>query len=126
MKSLGMLLNSAGKTEILRMLMHQSTLVGLRQAARYSGIHPHSAEVALAALVRQGLARRTRTPGRILYELVKDHEDVPILEAVFDAAEIGFIKARGRALDDRARQILPFIAAAAGMIKRGRESCHVD
>ncbi|MEI6788488.1 MAG: helix-turn-helix domain-containing protein [bacterium] len=125
MKTLGELLNSEGKTEILRVLVHQPGPVGLRQAARLAGIHPHSAEVALSALVRTGLVKHRRSPHRARYELVRNHEDAAVLEAVFLAATNGFIAAQRRTLDERARQLLPFIKEATTLIARARESHHV-
>jgi DNA-binding IclR family transcriptional regulator len=125
MKRLGRLLNSEGKTEILRVLVYQPGPVGLRQAARLAGVHPHSAEVALSALVRSGLVKYRRSPHRARYELVRDHEDAAVLEAVFLAATNGFIAKQRRILDERARQLLPFIKEAVTMIARARESHHV-
>lgn len=125
MKTLGRLLCSEGKTEILRVLVYQPGPVGLRQAARLAGIHPHSAEVALSALVRKGLVKHGRSPHRARYELVRTHEDAAVLEAVFLAATSGFIAAQRRTLDARARQILPFIKQAVKMIDRARKSHHV-
>jgi DNA-binding MarR family transcriptional regulator len=125
MKTLGKLLTSEGKTEILRVLVYQSEPVGLRQAARLARIHPHSAEVALSALVGAGLVKYRRSPHRARYELVRNHEDVAVLEAVFQAATNCFIAAQRRTLDERARQLLPFIKQTVTMIARARESHHV-
>lgn len=125
MKTLGKLLNSEAKTEILRVLVYQSGPVGLRQAARLAGIHPHSAEVALSALVRTGLVKHRRSPHRARYELVRNHADAAVLEAVFLAATRCSIAAQRRTLDERARQLLPFIEQAVIMIARSRECHHV-
>lgn len=125
MKTLGSLLSSAGKTELLRALIYQQGSVGLRQVARIAAIHPHSAEMALDALVREGLVRRRRTSTRVLYEMVWSHEDVTVLKDVFAAAETGFIRARSCILAERARSLLPFIKQATRMITHSRESRHV-
>lgn len=125
MKTLGMLLNSAGKTEILRALMYQPGLVGLRQVARIARVHPHSAELALAALIRDGLVKSRKIRNGALYELERSHEAANVLEAVFTAAAQGFTQARSRTLNDRSKSILPFIRQAGKLIARARESRHV-
>ena len=125
MKTLGMLLNSAGKTEILRALMYQPGPVGLRQVARIASVHPHSAELALAALTRDGLVKRRNVRNGALFELERSHEAINVLESVFTAAAKGFAQARSRTLNDRSKSILPFIKQACRMIRRARESRHV-
>jgi len=125
MKTLGMLLNSAGKTEILRALVYQSGPVGLRQVARIASVHPHSAELALAGLTRDGLVKRRNVGNRALFELERSHEVADVLEAVFTAAANGFTKARSLTLNDRAKSIFPFIKQARTMITRARKSRHV-
>ena len=124
MKTLGQLLASAGRTEILRALMCQPGPVGLRQVARIAGVHPHSAEVALAGLVRERLVKRRRTATRALYQLNTSHADFAVLEAVFLAAARAVTSARSRLLDERAKSILPFIRQANRMLARARETRH--
>lgn len=118
-------MGTASQTEILRALSYQPGSVGLRQVARIAGIHPHSAELALAALVRDGLVRRRRTAARVLYTLNRKREEAGILESVFMAAANGFIQARGRTLNQRARSILPFVNEASRLIHRARKTRHV-
>ena len=125
MKTLGMLLNSAGKTEILRALLYQPGSVGLRQVARIASVHPHSAELALAALTRDGLVKRKNVRNGARFELEWSHESALVLEAVFTAAAKGFTQARSRTLNDRSKSILPFIKEAGKMIARARENRHV-
>ena len=125
MKTLGLLLGSAGQTEVLRALMHQPGPVGLREVSRIAGVHPHSAELAFAALIRKGLVVRKKTASRVLYVMNRSHEDAVVLEAVFSAANQGFIRARSRLLNERARIILPFIGQASRMLASARESRHV-
>lgn len=125
MTRLGSLLSSAARTEILRALACQPGPVGVRQVAHLAGVHPHSAELALAALVREKRVRRTRTPARPVYEWNRTHPDAPVLEAVFAAAALGFIAARRPLWDKRAGSILPFIRRATRMLARARESRHV-
>jgi DNA-binding transcriptional regulator YhcF (GntR family) len=125
MKTLGMLLDSEAKTEILRALMYQPGPVGLRQVARIAGVHPHSAEVALAALARDGVVKCKRTAGRFSCQWVHRHDDSVVLEAVFTAAAHGFIERRSRTLEARAKTLLPFIKITTRMINRARGTRHV-
>jgi predicted ArsR family transcriptional regulator len=124
MRTLGTLLNSAAKTEVLRALACQPGEVRLRQLSRIAGVHPHSAELALAALIRDGLVMRRLTSSSTLYKLIRDHEDAAVLDAVFAAAANGFIKARSRSLNERARSLLPFFRQATRMLDLARESRH--
>jgi hypothetical protein len=93
--------------------------------ARIAGVHPHSAELALAGLIRERLVKRERTPSRVLYTLIREHADVPVLEAVFTAAAQVSIKARSRSLNERARAILPLVRQATRMLACARESRRV-
>lgn len=122
MKTLGTLLASPARTEILRALVCQPDMVGLRQVARIAGVHPHSAELALAGMVKEDLVRRTRTPTRALYKLNRNHADVPVLEAVFLAAARAVTIERSRTLAERSMSILPFIGQANRMIANARRS----
>ncbi len=125
MKTLGSLLGSAGRSEILRTLLYQPGAVGLREAARIAGVHPHTAELALAALVREGLVRRNKTAARTLYEFNAGHPAQPVLAGVFAAAAQGFIKAHSPLLNERARSLLPFIRQATRMVAQARGSRRV-
>jgi len=115
MNKLGMLLGSSARTEILRVLAYQPEPIGLRHLARLAGVHPHSAEVALVSLVREKLVKRSRQRKRPLYRLAQGQPDVSVLRAVFRAAEREITRARSRALEKRARSILPFIREATMM-----------
>jgi len=122
---LGALLASPARIEVLRALVCQPGSAGLRQVARIAGVHPHSAELALAGLIRERLVKRERTPSRVLYTLIREHADVPVLEAVFTAAAQVSIKARSRSLNERARAILPLVRQATRMLACARESRRV-
>lgn len=117
MKKLGQLLGSAARTELLRVLVHCPGPVGLRHAAGLAGVRARSAELALRALVEEGIVRR-RQAGGPLYELNRSHPDIAVLEAVFEAARCAELKRRTAALQERAAAILPFIAEANRMLAR--------
>jgi len=125
MKRLGDLLSSAARTELLRVLVCQPGAVGLRPAARLAGIHPHSAELALAGLIGDKLVKRRTGSAGPAYELNRRHADLPVLEAVFAAAAQAGIAARRPSLQLRARRILPFIRQATRMLAHARETRHV-
>jgi hypothetical protein len=125
MKTLGKLLSSAGKTEVMRALMRQPAPAGLRELSRIAGVHPYSAVQVFETLVPAGLVLRKKMPFRDLYMLNRSHKDAAVLTAVFDAADQGFIRARNRLLHKRARTILPFIKEARRMQASVTESRHV-
>ncbi len=120
MKTLGRLLGSAARTDILRVLSRATTPIGLRHIARLADVYPRSAQLALDALVREALVTRTRVGQRRLYAVNQDHPDVPVLRAVFAAAELAGIRARNRAIQDRARKILPAIRDATRLLRNTR------
>lgn len=120
MKRLGTVLSSSARTEILRALYYQAVPIGLRPLARIAGILPRSAEVALAALVEEGVVCATRDATGPQYALNQSHADFALLEAVFTAATRAAIASRCRGLGPRAACILPFIRETEGMVARGR------
>jgi len=125
MKSLGQLLGSAARTDVLRVLNCQPEAVGLRHVARIAGVHPRSAELALAGLVREHLVMRKRTGSRVLYSMNRGHPDTPILESVFEAAAQEAIRQRRPTLQIQAGTILPFIRQATRMLAIARKNRHV-
>ncbi len=125
MKTLGAILGSAARTDILRVLYYQPDPVGLRYLARIAGVHPHSAELALEKLIHDGLVVYNQIKLRKLYELNSEHLDTAILKSVFDASEHVSIKLRNNNLNKRATCILPFIAEASYMISHARRCKHV-
>lgn len=120
MKTLGKLLGSAARTDVLRTLLCQPRPVGLRPLARIAGVHPHSAEVALRTLIAEELVVRTVVGKRPMYEMNRRHPDVDVLRAVSDAAALALIRQRRSALQLRARAILPFIREAERMLVHAR------
>lgn len=125
MKSLGKVLGSGARTDVLRALHYQRRPVGLRHLAMVAGVHPHSAELALAALEREGLVLLKKTSLRSLYALNRRHREAGRLKAVFDAAERASIQVHNSVLHQRARAILPFIEEAAEMRASARRSQRV-
>lgn len=120
MKALGDVFGSRAKTEILRALHYQPEVVGLRQLARTAGVRVRSAELALHALVKDGLVRRRRASSRVFYALERRHPLAAVLAAVFDAAATAAIRANRRALGKRAKRILPFIRQAHRLLSHVR------
>lgn len=120
MKTLGRLLGSAARTDVLRALNCQPSPLGLRPLARLAGVHPHSAELALAALLREGLVQRVGSGARPTYAMDRSHPDAAFLQAVLDAASLALVRQRRALLQKRARPILPFIREAEGMLNHAR------
>ena len=120
MRSLGQILGSAARTNILRILWHQSRPVGLRHVARLAGVQPRSADLALQALVREGRVTCRRSPGRNFYRLNRRHPEATILDAVFEAADRARNAAGLGRLNEWAKSILPFIEDSGAMRERTR------
>jgi len=125
MRTLGSILGSASRTDILRVLYYQPEPVGLRYLARIAKVHPRSAELALKALLLEDFVVHKRTATRALYELNRDQPDAFVLKAVFDASAHTAMVLRNRSLDRRAYTILPFIAEASRMLEHARRRRHV-
>lgn len=102
------------------MLTHHPHPVGLRYVARLANIHPHSAELALAGLVRDNLVTRSCPASRPQYALNREHAAFPLLKAVFRSAAEVTIGERGQTLADRAKTILPFIEKSRRMFARAK------
>lgn len=116
------MLGSVARSEILRALAYQPEPVGLRYVARLGGVHPHSAERALAGLVREGLVTRTRRCARPVYAIDPENAEVGILKAAFDAAAAAQARVRAGNLAGRARTLLPFIEETVRLMSRARRS----
>ena len=121
MKTLGRLLGSSARTDILRALCYQTEAVGLRQAARISGVLPHSADLALQGLVREKLVTCVKSAARNAYRLNHHHPDSSVLLAMFDAAARAKRDAQHPALNRRALTLLPFIEEAGAMLSHARK-----
>jgi len=124
-KTLGHILGSAARTDLLRALYYQPEPVGLRQLAVIAGVYPRSAELALAKLTDEKLVLREKTASRTFFSLDRSHPDAMVLGAVFNASERAATALRNRSLDQRARAVLPFIEEASRMIRRARKQSHV-
>lgn len=107
------------------MLYHQPGAVGLRQLAGVAGIHPHSAELALAALLREKLVSRRRASRRMLYQMNREHPDAVLLAVIFTASAQAMMAQRRSSLNLRAQTILPLIEELGSMLACARGSLHV-
>lgn len=125
MKTLGTLLSSATRTDILRALMYQPAPAGLRPLARIAGALPRSATLAINALVEEGLVKRTNHASGPSYAFNRMHPDAGVLIAVFTAAARAVTGSRCRTLAPRASGMLLFIREAGRMLTRAKGSRHV-
>ena len=110
---------------MLRALYYQAKPVGLRSLARLAEVHPHSAERMLKELVKEGVVRRSITGSRAMYRKNTAHHDWYTLKAVFTAADESVRKVRAGQLNERAKNLLPFMEEAHAMLKEARGSQHV-
>lgn len=125
MNTLAQLLGSAGRTEVLRTLIHLAEPTGIRQVARIAGVHPHTAELVLGDLVQEGLATRRKSGRNVAFTLVRHHPGIVVLESAFKAADDAMAGTNSVKLSERAARILPFIRESTRMINRAREQRHV-
>jgi hypothetical protein len=125
MTSPGNILGGSARFEILRALHYQHDAVGLRHVARLAGVHPHSAERMLKALVDEGVVVRSRTRTRTWFQPNHDHADWRILSPVFEAADRATRELQAESLTGRAKTILPFVEEAGAMLKKARKRTHV-
>ncbi len=125
MKSLGNIFGTVARTDVLRALYYQPEPVGLRYLARIADIHPHSAELALAALVCEQLVIYGKDGKRKLYKLNMHHEYYVFLATVFTALERLYVKQNNNNLNKHAYKILPFIEEASHLIAYAKGGLHV-
>ena len=110
---------------MLRTLICLAEPVGIRQAARIAGVHPHTAELVLDELVREGLVTRRGKGQRIAFDLDRERPEIVVLAAVFKAADEALARVNSVKLSGRAVRVLPFIRESSRLIARAREQRHV-
>jgi len=125
MRSMGTILRSRARTDLLQALHAQPAASGVRYLARIAGIHPHSAELALNALVDEALVKKKSAGARPLYALNWHHPETCLLDAIFNAATTTATRVRNKRLAGRARTILPFIDEARRMVNHAKGTHHV-
>lgn len=126
MKTLGKLLGSSARTDILCALCYQTEAVGLRQVARIADVQPHSADLALQGLVREKLVTCVKSSARNAYRLNHHHPHSSVLLAMFDAVARAKRDIGRPALSKRALILLPFIEEAKAMLSHARKGGHVE
>lgn len=124
MKTLGTILGSAARTDVLHVLAHQTDPIGVRQIARLAGVYPRSAQLALSTLMRDNLVVRRRLGGHVRYTRNDDNPEALLLKALFAAAERAAIRRRNETLQQRARAILPAIRDACHLLRHTRSLKH--
>ena len=124
MATLGKLLGTAARTEVLQVLLNQPGALGVRPTARIAGIQPRSAELALKALAAEGLVCTTQTRRGPLYEMNRAHPQTQLLADVFAGVAEAFIRQRRATLSTRGRTFLPFMAETTRMLARAKQSRH--
>ncbi len=104
--------------------MYQPAPAGLRSLARLAGAHPRSAELAIKALVKERLVKKTRHTAGPRYALNRKHPDARTLDAVFTAAARAVVFNRSQQLNQRAARILGFIREADRLLTHAKGPGH--
>jgi hypothetical protein len=126
MKSLGSILKSGARADILRVLFYAHHAVSLRQLARLAEVHPHSAEIVMNDLLREKLVRRRKTSARCFYWKDPGNPDWLVIDGICRGAEQARLAAKRPDLNKRAQFILPFIEEAGAMLFKARRSRRVS
>ncbi len=122
MKRLDQLFSSAARTAVLNVLAFQPGSISLRKTARIARIHLYSAERALAALVDEGVVQRQQHGNTCRHALHPTDPAALMVRAAVKAAADAAISARNHEWQARAKQILPFMHEAEGMLLAARIS----
>ncbi len=99
--ALNHVLGTTAKLDLLRILIQLDSPTSGREAERLARVTHRSAVKALGELAMVGVLRLTKTPGTHLYQINRDHDFVPPLEALFKAEA-----ARLTSLGDEVRNAL--------------------
>ena len=122
MVPIGQLFSSPARSEIL-MTFHKVTLeLGLRQVARLSNVHPHSAERVLKDLCREKLVKRRTSGARVFFKRNDRHPDWSIIDAACDGIDRAYAAQRARELQPRALMLLPFMEQGLARVKAAKAS----
>lgn len=124
MRTLGAILGSTARANVLDVLSWQPEPVGLRFAARMAGIHTRSAEMALTALVREGLVERLSAARGPRYALNAAHPDASVVVAAFAAVARMRVVQTSRRIAPRALALLPALRSSSQLAKRARKATH--
>ena len=122
MKSLGTLLKSPARIEVMRALSSLDVPLGVRPLAVLAKTHPYATLQALRELVEEGVMEKCGTRTRPVYRLDDRSADVSRLRAVFQADRDLRMRADGESLSRRARALMEFNQKALGMLRTARES----
>jgi len=125
MKSIGSILKSGARADILHVLFYAHTAVSLRQLARLADVHPHSAEMVMDDLLKDHLVKRRKTSARCFFWKDSDNPDWLIIGGVCRGAEQAHQLSKQPALNKRALLILPFIEEAGSMLFKARKNRRV-
>ena len=99
--ALNHILGTVAKVDLLRVLIQLDTPASGREAERLARVAHVSGSKALRELSAAGVLKLTRTPGAYLYQINRDHDLVPPLQALFDAE-----RARVESLREEMKQAL--------------------
>jgi predicted nucleotidyltransferase len=120
--ALNHVLGTTAKVDLLRILIKLDSPTSGREAERLARVTHRSAVRALGELAMVGVLKLTTTPGTHLYQINRDHDLVPPLEALFkaEAARLSSLRDEVRNalrtlnLEQRISSVTVFGSAARG------------
>jgi DNA-binding IclR family transcriptional regulator len=122
MVSLGQLLKSPVRIDVLRSLFSVEVPLGLRLLARMSQAHPYATSRVLQDLVEETLVEKTSSLTRPMYRICAKHPHASRLRRIFEADRETGVLQEQEDLSRRAQAFVEFNSKALQMLKQARGS----
>ncbi len=122
MVSLGQLLKSPVRIDVLRSLFSVEVPLGLRPLARMSQAHPYATSRVLQDLVEETLVEKTSSLTRPTYRICAKHPHASRLRRIFEADRETCVLQEQEDLSRRAQAFVEFNRKALQMLKQARGS----
>ena len=124
MNSLGQLLKSPTRIEVLRALFSVDFPLGVRALAILAHAHPYAASRVLAELVEEKLVEKTKSQTRPAYRICTNHPEALRLQRFFDADRETLRGQDEEDLSRRAQAFFNFNRQALQMLGQARRSLY--
>lgn len=124
MNSLGKLLKSPARIEVLRALCALDIPVGVRALAVLARSHPYATSRVLAELVREDLVEKTAARTRPGFRMRNHHPEAARLRALFASDRETLRQRDAEELSKRAKSFLNFNCRALRVMDQARRSLH--
>jgi len=118
MYSLGDMLSSKARTEIIEVLSRTQTKVGIRRIAWICGLHPRSVEIALKSLVDEKLVLKIPQKRGFAYTWNEDHPETSRLRQLFVHDEHQRLDRRTAPLSSEGKQLCAFLDDGLSLIQQ--------